>query len=194
MAQIISDENTDKKFAKEPCDKTLLLGSLRDYAPDGVIMGVEKLLTPKKNDFGKVTLSVIFTIIGTMPKCRLYNLDEEGQYKFVKDDMTGENRREVVVTDGNLATVFFPFYADCKDKEIDENSVLIVTPGTSSYSFFKEGLIDAGELPEDTGNVAFSTSFKELKEALDGFTFKGKYAKSKSKNKFEFLDVERVEN
>jgi len=191
MVQLEQEEK--KVFPKEPVDKELLLGSLRDYAKDGVVMGVEKVIEPRLNTYGKVTINTVFTIVGEMPKCRQYILDEDGQYTYYVDDKTGEERRDIKVDDGQLCTVFFPFYAVPKGEGLDENTKLLITPGTSSYSFFRTAFIDAGELPADMGNQAFSTNFAELKEVLEGFEFVGKYAVGGSKRKFAYLQCERVE-
>jgi hypothetical protein len=83
MAQIIEQEV--KKFPREPCDKTLLLNSIKKYQPDGVIAGVEKVIPPKKNTFGKATINTVLTIVGNMEKCILYELDEDGQYIEYED-------------------------------------------------------------------------------------------------------------
>lgn len=194
MAEILKDEKSTEKFPREPCDKKLLLGSLRDYAPEGAEMGVDKLLTPKMTAFGKVSLNAILSITGEMEQCRLYDLDGEGQYQYVDDPMTGEQRIKVKVGNGHMATVFFPFYAVPKGEngELDEKTPLLVTPGTSSYSLFKEAMIESEFLPSDMGNQSFMTDYAELKEALEGFTFKGFYATGGSKNKFDYLRVERL--
>ena len=159
---------------------------------DGVVMGVEKVVTPRMGNYGKVNIPIIFTIIGSMPKCRLYNLDDDGQYQFYTDERTGEERIDVIVDDGQLKTVFFPFYAVPKGDGLDENTTLYIAPGTSSYPLFREALIEYGGLPSDMGRQAFNTTFAELKEALEGFEFIGKYAQGGTKNKFDYLDVERV--
>lgn len=194
MAQVIKQE--DKQvFPKEPCDKNLLLGSIKKQQPDGVVLAVEKVILPKKNNFGKVTMPTILTIIGEMDKCTLYELDNDGQYIEYEDEMTGETRRKMYIGDGHLQTVFFPFYANLQDKdaEVDENTTLIITPGTSSYSFFKEALIHGGELPEDVGRESIATNFAELKECLEDFTFLGKHEVIKGKNRsFPSLLVERI--
>lgn len=194
MAQIVADEKSADKFPREPCDKKLLLGSLRDYAQEGVEMGVDKVLTPKMTAFGKVSINMILSIVGEMEQCRLYDLDEEGQYQYVDDPMTGEQRIKVKVGNGHMATVFFPFYAVPKGEkgELDEKTPLLVTPGTSSYSLFREAMIESEFLPADMGNQSFMTDYAELKEALEGFTFKGFYANGGSKNKFDYLRVERL--
>lgn len=193
MAEILQEEAGTTVFPKEPMDKELLLSSLRDYAKKGVIIGVEKVIEPKLNKFGKVTINTILTIVGSMPKGRKYILDEDGQYTFYVDEKTGEERRDLEVGDCQLCTVFFPFYAVPKGEGLDENTTLLITPGTSSYSFFKTAYIDAEELPADMGQVSFTTNFAEMKEVLDGFTFRGKYALGGSKRKFAYLECEQVE-
>ena len=195
MAEIVKqDKDEDKLFPKEPIDKTLLLSSLREFKEDGVVMGVSKVLTPK-HTFSKVkaTVNVIFDVIGSFPECRLYELDENKQYIKEYDQATGKNRNKVVLGDATLKTVFFPFYVNCDEAEIGEDTKLVVIPNTSSYPFFKEAYMEAEALPKDCGNVAFSTNFKEMKEVLEGFEFKGKYGFFKGNNPFEFLDVERIE-
>lgn len=193
MATIEKSEGGDKKFPKEPLDKELLLTSLRDYKKDGAILGLEKVLTPKLNGYGKVTINTILTIIGSFPKCRHYKLDEEGQYTYYIDEKTGDERRDIELKDGQLSTVFFSFYAVPRGEGLDENTTLVITPGTSSYSFFREAYIDAEALPADMVNDAFSTNFAEMKEVLQGFTFLGKFAEGGSKRKFQYLKCERVE-
>ena len=201
MAQLV-EESSDKGatvFPKEPMDKGLFLSSLKSFAKDGVETGVEKVLTPKRRDYGsgpKANLPMILKPIGEMPKCRVYDLDENGQYIPYVDEMTGEERNKIKIDDGCMKTVFFPFYANIKEGEegLDENTTLIVTPGTSSYSFFKEALIDYGELPSDMGKMAFSTNFAELKEALENWSFIAKYELIKGKNRsFPSLKCERLD-
>ena len=172
MASILEEER--KIYPKEPLDKTLLLNSLKSYQKDGVMLGVEKVIEPKLNTFGKVTINSVLRIVGAMPKCRMYELDEDGQYIQYEDEMTGETRRKIHIDDGEMQSIFFPFYANIKKGE--------------------EGLDDAEELPKDTGNVSIATNFAELKEALDGFYFLGKYELIKGKTRsFPSLKCELVE-
>lgn len=193
MVELMQEE--EKVFPREPCDKTLLLSSLKTLQKDGVEIGVEKTIEPRKNNFGKVTLNVIFKILGDMPKLRVYELDENGQYIDYEDEMTGETRRKIRIDDGKMKTVFFPFYANLGKGEdgLDENTKLVITPGTSSYSFFKEAFIAYGELPADMGNQAFSTCYAEIKEALADFVFIGKYDVMGRQRKFSYLKCERIE-
>ena len=193
MAKPIQEE--EKVFPREPCDKNLLLSSIKSYQKDGVLLGVEKVIEPRKNNFGKVTINAVLTIIGEMPKCRLYELDDNGQYIDYEDEMTGEMRRKVYIDDGQLKTVFFPFYANLGKGEegLDENTTLVITPGTSSYSFFREALISSGDLPSDMGEQAFATDFAELKEALEGWEFIGKHDVAGRQRKFAYLKCEAIE-
>lgn len=196
MAKIVelNSDGESKLFPKEPIDKTLLLSSLREFKEDGVVLGVNKILTPR-HTFSKVkaTVNVIFDVIGSFPECRLYELDDDGQYITEYDQATGKDRNKVVIGDAQLKTVFFPFYVNCDDAEIDEDTILTVIPKTSSYPFFKSAYVEFGELPSNCGDVAFETTFKEMKEVFEGFTFLGKYGYYKGKNPFEFLDVELLE-
>lgn len=194
MAQVVTEEN--KTYPSEPCDKNLLLSSLKRFQKQGVVLGVEKILTPKVKDYGdgpKAVMRFIFTILGSMPKCSLYELDENGQKIEYEDEMTGEKRFKIYIDDGQLKTVIFPFYADIKKGQdgFDEETVLIVKPKTSSYSFFREALIDSGDLPSNMGEQAFETCYGELKEALDGWEFLGKHDVT-GKRKFQYLKCERV--
>ena len=196
MAEIYQDESEQKVFPREPCDKTLFLNSIKKHQPNGVQTGVEKSITPKKNNFGKISLNCILRVIGEMPKMIQYELDEDGQYISYEDDITGETKRKLKIGEGQMATIFFPFYAKQKDEkeELDDFTTLIITPGTSSYSFFREALINDGQLPSDMGNQAIATNYAEIKEALDGFTFLAKYEEIKGGNrKFPSLKVERLE-
>ena len=74
MAKVIEQEK--KVFPRDPCDKTLLLGSLKSFQKQGVILGVEKVIDPRKNSYGKASINVVLTIVGSMDKCRLYELDD----------------------------------------------------------------------------------------------------------------------
>lgn len=199
MAQLIDTSSDEKKvYPKEPCDKNMLLSSIKSYQQDGVVLGVEKIITPKRRDYGdqpKANINVVFKILGDMPKCRLYDLDEDGQYQMEMDDLEGKEKPLKKIDDGKGATVFFPFYANITKGEdgLDENTILTITPATSSYSFFKEGLINAGELPEDMGRQAFTTTFKEISDALNDFVFLAKQEVIKNKYRsFASLLCERM--
>lgn len=192
MAKIV-EESESKVFPKDPLDKKLLLSSIRDYAPDGLKLGVEKVSSPFITSFGRMQFTVQLCILDEMPECRMYDLDEEGQYVMIKDDLTGEEKPKIHIGSGNLemCTLFLSVSSDAK--EVDDETEFTVYPSSGSYPLFKAGLIASGDLPENMGNKPFVSTGNELKEALEGFDFIGTYKKSAGKFKFEYLGVERIE-
>ena len=188
MVQIV-EESESKVFPKDPLDKKWLLSSIRDFAPEGIGLGVEKVSKPFKTSFGKVMMTVQFCILDEMPKCRMYELDEEGQYIMVKDELTGEENPKIKIDDGHLAMCTFFFGVTCDAKEVDEETPFTVYPTSGAYPVFSAALIENGDLPPEAKGKAFTCNGNEIKEALEGFKFTGKSAKSKGKFKFEYLDV-----
>ena len=188
MANVIVEEK--KTFPKDPMDKKLLLSTIKKYAPKGLHLGVEKVSKPYKTSFGKFQVTVQLTVMDELEKSLQYELDEEGQYVMTEDDF-GDEVKKIVVKSGYLATATLFLNISYDGDEIDEESMFKVYPSSGSYPLFKEGLINANELPEDMGRDAFETNGKELKEALEGFDFIGKVGKSNGKFKFEYLDVVR---
>ena len=188
------EESESKVFPKDPLDKKLLLSSIRDFAPEGIQLGVEKFSRPFLTSFGKVQFTVQVCIMGEMPKCRMYELDENGQYIMVKDELTGEEHPKIKIDDGELAMATMFLGGTCDNpKDMDEETEVTVYPTSGAYPLFREGLIANGDLPEDMKKVAFTTTGLELKEALEGFVFIGTSKKSNGKFKFEYLGVERIE-
>lgn len=188
MANIIL-ESESKVFPKDPLDKKLLLSSIRDFVPDGVKLGVEKVSKPFRTSFGKVMVTVQLCIMDEMEKCRMYELDDEGQYIMIKDELTGEESPKIKIDSGYLAMCTLFLGVTCDAKDLDEETEFKVFPTSGAYPLFCSALIAADELPEDAKGKAFTTTGNELKEALEGFEFTGKSAKSKGKFKFEYLDV-----
>ena len=188
MASIVV-ESESKVFPKDPLDKKLLLSSIRDFAPEGIGLGVEKVSKPFKTSFGKVMLTVQLCILEELDKCRMYELDEEGQYIMIKDDLTGDSSPKIKIDNGHLAMCTLFLGVTCDAKDVDEETEFTVYPTSGAYPLFSSALIEAGELPEDAKGKAFTTNGNELKEALEGYEFTGKSAVSKGKFKFEYLDV-----
>lgn len=188
MAKIV-EESESKVFPKDPLDKRLLLSSIRDYAPDGLKLGVEKVSSPFITSFGKMQFTVQLCILDEMPECRLYELDDEGQYIMMKDDLTGEEKPKIHIGEGHLELCTLFLGVSCEDKEVDVDTEFTVYPSSGAYPLFKAGLIANGDLPEDMGSKPFVSTGAELKEALEGFDFIGVYKKSNGKFKFEYLGV-----
>lgn len=195
MAKIV-ESSGDSKFPNSRFGKTEFLTSIRDFCPDGVELGVEKVSrlfpTPQKPEKGQV--AVEFTIMSDMPKCRLFELDENGEYISQKDELTGKESYKIVLEsikgdDLESVTLFLPCGTP---KEISNEADITFYPTSSAYPLFKLALQEAGELPEDMGNKPFATTQEELKEALEGFTFIGKCEEIKGTYHYFRLQAEKL--
>ena len=194
MAKVVEATDGDKKFPNSKFGKSHFLTSIRDFKPEGVKMGVEKVsrVFPVKQDPKKGQIAVEFCIMDDMDKCRVYVLDENGEYVINKDELTGEEARKITLEsiskdDLEMFTMFLP----CgKPETIDNEADLTFYPTSSAYPLFKVALQEAGELPEDMGDKPFATNQVELKEALEGFTFLGKCEEIKGKYHYVRLQVE----
>lgn len=194
MAKIVESTNGDKKFPKSRVGKTPFLTSIRDFSPDGVLLGIERVsrLFESEHEKGKAQLTVEFCIMSDMEKCRLYELDEEGQYIKTKDELTGKESNKMVLEPVKADDLLmFPMFLPCGNpKEINNESDLTFYPVSSAYPLFKLALQNAGELPMDMGDKPFVTNQEELKDALEGFTFIGKCEEIKGKYNYVRLQAE----
>lgn len=197
MAQIVDTGEGDNKFPNSRLGKTEFLTSVRDFKPDGVKLGIERVsrVFPTKQDPEKAQMTVEFCIMDSMDKCRLFELDENGDYITIKDELTGKESRKIIlepISEDEL--VMFPLFMPCgKPKEITNDASLTFYPTSSAYPLFKLALQNAGELPEDMGDKAFATTQEELKNALEGFTFLGKCEEIKGKYHYFRLQAELVD-
>lgn len=194
MASIVEATDGDNKFPNPRIGKTPFLSSVRDFAPDGVLLGVERVskVFPVKQDPKKAQMMVELMIMGDMEKCRVFVIDDNGDYVTVKDDITGkeEKKLEIAKIEGADCETF-PIFMPCgKPKEINNEADLTFYPTSSAYPLFKLALIEAGELPAEMGDKAFATTQEELKEALEGFTFIGKCEEIKGKYNYMRLIAE----
>lgn len=194
MAKIVELTDGKTKFPNSIFSKTHFLTSIRDFKPEGVKMGVEKVsrIFPVKQDPQKAQVAVEFCVMDDMEKCRVFVLDDEGNYVENKDELTGEVSRKITLKsiskdDLEMFTMFLP----CgKPESIDNESDLTFYPTSSAYPLFKVALQEAGELPEDMGDKPFVTNQVELKQALEGFTFVGKCEEISGKYHYMRLLVE----
>ena len=178
MAEIVSASEGDTKFPNSRVGKTPFLTSIRDFAPEGVKLGIEKVSSvfAVKQAPDKAQIMVELTIMSDMEKCRLYDLDDDGEYITIKDELTGSEARKLVLEkiDGD-DLMSFPMFLPCgRPEEITNEAELTFYPKSSAYPLFKYALQKAGELPEKMGTVPFKTTQEELKECLEGLTFIGK--------------------
>ena len=196
MAEYVENEN-DKKFPNARIGKTPFLSSIRDFAPDGILLGVERVsrLFPVKQDPEKAQLMVEFMVMEDVEKMRLYDLDDDGEYITIVDELTGKDQKKLVI--GSIReedAECFPFFMPCgKPSEITNDAKLVFYPTSSAYPLFKFALQNALQLPEDTGNKPFATTQEELKDALEGLIFRAKCEEIKGKFNYMRLQVEKVE-
>ena len=171
--------------------KTPFLTSIRDFAPDGMLLGIERVSKVFAMD-DVASMTVEFVIQGDMEKCRCYELDDDGEYVLIKDELTGKEQKKLILKEikgDDLVT--FPMFFKCgKPKEISNEATLIFYPTSSAYPLFKLALQEAGELPADMTDKAFATNQIELKEALEGFEFIAKCEEIKGKYNYMRLQAE----
>lgn len=177
MASIV-EQSDDNKFPNPVLGKTEFLTSVRDFKPEGVKMGIERVskLFAVKQEPTKAQMMVELCLMDDMDKCRFYDLDDDGEYITVKDEITGKENKKIVLNPvKGTDLVMFPMFFPCgKPEEISNEATLTFYPTSSAYPLFKLALQNAGELPKDMGDKAFATTQEELKNALEGFTFRAK--------------------
>ena len=194
LASVVESDG-DNKFPNPLIGKTPFLTSIRDFKPDGVKLGIERVsrVFPVKQDVEKAQMTVEFCLMDDMDKCRMYVLDENGEYEMMKDELTGKESKKIElksVSKDDLIT--FPIFMPCgKPKEIANDATLTFYPTSSAYPLFKSALQEAGELPENMGDKAFATTQEELKEALEGFTFTAQCEEIKGKYNYMRLVVKK---
>lgn len=195
MAELV--ENDKDKFPNSRVGKSNFLTSIRDFKPDGVRLGVERVskVFSVKQEPKKAQIMVEFCIMDDMPKCRLYELDEDGEYKIHIDEITGKKDKDIVLEEVHESDVLmFPMFLPCgKPKKITNDAKLTFYPTSSAYPLFRLALQNAGALPTDMGDKAFATTQEELKDALEGFIFLAKCEEIRGKFNYERMQVEMAE-
>lgn len=194
MATIV--ENDKEKFPNAKIGKTPFLSSVRDFNPDGVKLGVERVskIFPVKQEPEKAQMMVEFCIMQDM-KCRVYKLDEDGEYVTKRDELTGKDMKELEIAEIKESDVeLFPMFLPCgRPKEMTNEADLTFYPTSSAYPLFKLALQNAGELPESMGDKPFVTTQEELKDALEGLIFLAKCEEIKGKFQYMRMQCELAE-
>ena len=195
MASIVLEN--DNKFPKSRILKTPFLSSIRDFKPDGLKVGIERVsrLFPVKQEEGKAQMMVELVPLEDMEKCRVAVLDDDGEFVMVKDELTGKDQKKLEIAEIKESDVeLFPIFFPCgKPEEITNEADLIFYPTSSAYPLFKFALQNAGELPKKMETKPFKTNQVELKEALEGLIFIAKCEEIKGKFNYMRLDVEPAE-
>lgn len=194
MAEIVEN---NEKFPNPTILKTPFLSSIRDFKPEGVRLGIERVskLFVVKQEPSKAQIMVEFCVMDDMPKCRLAELDEDGEYIVEKDELTGKEFKKLTL--GSISeddVMLFPMFMPCgKPKKIANDEPFTIYPTSSSYPLFKLALQNAGGLPANMDNKAFATTYEELKDALEGFIFLAKCEEIKGKYNFMRMAVEEAQ-
>jgi len=195
MAGILQED--DKKFPNSRIGKTQFLTSIRDFEPNGVKLGIERVskIFPVKQEPSKAQMMVEFCVMSDMAKARLFELDEEGEYITEMDELSGKELRKIVLEPIKADdVVLFPMFFPCgKPKKMENDATLTFYPTSSAYPLFRLALQNAGELPMDMGDKAFTTTQEELKDALEGFIFLAKCEEIKGKYNYMRMQVEEAE-
>lgn len=143
------------------------------YNQEGILIGVEKVSKMYKqkhsNDKKKRGISVTFSVLDEMPKCRSRVIGEDGKPVRVEDETTGEERDEIaIISDPDEVTFFYN--VRLVDEEKGEFSV---NPKSSCFPLFNFAFQATGDLPEGN-DQGFIASVDELKASLQGVEFKAK--------------------
>ena len=195
MASILKEDKD--KFPNARILKNPFLSSIRDFKPEGVKCGIERVskIFAVKQEPTKAQLMAEICVMEDIDKIRLAELDDEGDYVKIKDDITGKEEIKLVIGSVKADDVeLFPMFFPCgKPKEISNDADLTFYPASSSYPLFKFALQNAGELPKDMGNKPFVTTQEELKDALEGLIFTAKCEEIKGKFNYMRMQVEEAE-
>lgn len=194
MAKIV--EQDKEKFPNSRILKTPFLSSIRDFQPEGVKMGIERVsrLFAVKQEPTKAQIMVEMFPMEDMAKCRVCEL-EDGEYVEIVDEITGKKEKKLTIDSIKAEDIeLFPVFMPCgKPKEISNEAELTFYPTSSAYPLFKLALQNSGGLPEDMVNKPFVTTQEELKDALEGFIFIAKCEEIKGKFNYMRMQVEKAE-
>lgn len=194
MASILKEDND--KFPNPRIGKTPFLSSVRDFEPEGVRLGIERVskIFAVKQEPSKAQMMVEMCVMQDIDKIRLFELDDDGEYVQVKDEITGKEENKLVIGSIKESDVeLFPMFFPCgKPKEMSNDADLTFYPTSSAYPLFKFALQNAGELPKDMGNKPFVTTQEELKDALEGLIFIAKCEEIKGKFNYMRMIVEEA--
>lgn len=152
-----------------PVTSKLFLLSVKSWKNEqGLRMGVEKVsnLFANKNDAKKRGIAVTLSLLEEMEKCRVRELDANGRPVMVEDELTGEEKQKIIISDDVQEVTFF-FNVKLEDEEKNEFSV---NPKSSCFPLFNYAFMNEGSLPQ--GNTkGFICDIDELKDALVGLEF-----------------------
>lgn len=164
----------NEKKGKEPITKTTFLSSLQQFYKDGIDVRVNSVSRVFNNQYNdeKPSIFVNLDIIGNMPRCLAYEVDDDGNY--VKElDKLGKQTNKLIEIDGTGKSVSLSYnlkYSDEYDDEIDDLE-FDVSSWSSFYPLLNYGLKENGMVDRNNSDSVYVTH-EDIKEALEDLEFK----------------------
>ena len=163
--QLFNEKNKIKtnEYAKNPIVKKTFIKSLYEY-PDGVDVEIKNIskLMPDKYSNDKFSIYINIQIIGEMPKCDAYVVDENNEY------MTAPDRHGVmqyVIKQIDAQNQMVSIHVTLEKAPFSDE--FLIGQYKSYYNLFKYAMIQAGQMPANYDND-FSVSYDDLKQHLVG--------------------------
>lgn len=162
--QLFNNKNKVKKskdYPKNPIVKKTFIKSLYDY-PDGVdieIKNISKLMPDRYKD-DKYSMYINIKIIGQMPKCDAFVVDENNEYVTIPDRHgVMQHKIQQINAHDHMVSIHVTL-----EKAPLSNEFLVNTY-KSYYDLFRFALYKAGHIPANYDND-FTISYDELNEIL----------------------------
>ena len=149
------EEEKKQEFPKDKLGSSIFLSSLRDFQEDqSVEMGVEKVskFFPNQNDADRCKCAVQLSILGDMPKCRVFKVTEDNEYEMMVNEMTGDEVRVLETDDvsGEIVTFYLNLKKENPNEALGEDTVVKVHKMSSAYPLIRAGFVATGELAENS--------------------------------------------
>lgn len=180
MVTLYNDDNESKtnKYPKNPITKTTFLNSLFDF-PDGIdcqCISISPIFENPMND-NKPSIIANIKILDYMPNCKAYEVDEDGQYVELLDEL---NRPQKILTrmNGQNQEVALNFNLKESDEIADE---YFIHKSSSFYPLIRYALIVNEAIPSDYhGNL--SVTYDEIAAYLPMLQFNATVERIAPKN------------
>jgi len=171
-------ENKQTKYPKNPITKTTFLNSLFDY-PSGIecqCISISPIFPNPMND-NKPSFIVNIRILDYMPNCKAFEIDEDGQYVEILDEL---NRPQKILTtmNGQDQEVALNFNLKESDEHSDE---YFIHKSSSFYPLIRYALVSNEAIPENYhGNL--SVTYEEMDAYLSLLRFNATVERIAPKN------------
>ena len=179
MVTLYEDDAAEKtKYPKNPITKTTFLNSLFDF-PSGIdcqCTHISKIFPNPMND-NKPSFIVNIKILDYMPNCKAYEVDEDGQYVELLDEL---NRPQKILTriNGQGQEVSMSFNLKESDEHADE---YFIHKSSSFYPLIRYALVVNEVIPINYhGNL--SVTYDEIAAYLPLLKFNATVERIAPKN------------